>query len=205
VSNAALEFMYRTLDNPEPVFAWVNFGAEHEPFYHDQADAGAFTGVGVPLTPSFNEEDVTDKPSNVRNLAPLSDDELAKMDQDYANALRSLLRVDRFIRDCSALLRSKGEMDNTYFVFYTDNGAHFGQHRFEHGKLQPYQEDTNFPLIVRGPGIEGGVKSGQLVGNHDIAPTLARMGARVSRTSWTVAASISWRKIPPPPGLAPPS
>jgi arylsulfatase A-like enzyme len=61
-------------------------------------------------------------------------------------------------------------------VFYTDNGAHFGQHRFAHGKLQPYKEDTNSPLIVRGPGIEGGVKSGQLVGNHDIAPTLARMG-----------------------------
>jgi arylsulfatase A-like enzyme len=90
------------------------------------------------------------------------------------------MRVDRFIASASDLLRSKGEMRNTYFVFYTDNGAHFGQHRLPHGKLQPYEEDVNFPLIVRGPGIPRGVKSGKLVGNHDIAPTLARMGgARV--------------------------
>ena len=67
-------------------------------------------------------------------------------------------------------------MGNTYFVFYTDNGSHFGQHRFEHGKLQPYKEDTNFPLIVRGPGVPHGVKNGKPLGNHDIAPTLARMG-----------------------------
>jgi arylsulfatase A-like enzyme len=95
--------------------------------------------------------------------------------QGYRNGLRSLMRVDRFIGDAFDLLRRKGEMDNTYFVFYTDNGAHFGQHRFEHGKLQPYEEDVNFPLYVRGPGIPRGVVKPELVGNHDIAPTLADM------------------------------
>ncbi len=67
-------------------------------------------------------------------------------------------------------------MDNTYLVFYTDNGDHFGQHRLPHGKLQPYKEDTGFPLIVRGPGIPHGAQSGTLLGTHDIAPTLATMG-----------------------------
>src|SRR5215208_1019484 len=95
--------------------------------------------------------------------------------QGYRNGLRSLMRVDRFIGDASDLLRRKGEMDNTYFVFYTDNGNHFGQHRLPHGKLQPYKEDTGFPLIVRGPGIPRG-ENGDLLGAHDIAPTLASMG-----------------------------
>ncbi|HKH09910.1 MAG TPA: sulfatase/phosphatase domain-containing protein, partial [Rubrobacter sp.] len=45
----------------------------------------------------------------------------------------------------------------------------------EHGKLQPYEEDVNFPLIVRGPGIPPGVVSTDLVGNHDVAPTIAEM------------------------------
>ena len=120
--------------------------------------------LGVPRTPSFNEDDVSDKPAGVRDLPPLSDAEVAQMDQDYANGLRSLMRVDRFIGSASDLLRSKGEMDNTYFVFYTDNGAHFGQHRFGHGKLQPYKEDTNFPLIVRGPGITARCKQRQAGG-----------------------------------------
>jgi N-acetylglucosamine-6-sulfatase len=121
------------------------------------------------------------------------------------------MRVDRFIGDAFDLLRRKGEMDNTYFVFYTDNGAHFGQHRFEHGKLQPYEEDVNFPLYVRGPGIPRGVVKPELVGNHDIAPTLADMaGADVpnfvdgrsflplatgATTSWPRTAILSEREV----------
>ena len=66
-------------------------------------------------------------------------------------------------------------MDDTYFVFYTDNGAHFGQHRLGHGKLQPYEEDIGFPLIVRGPDVRRGEAEADLVGNHDIAPTIADM------------------------------
>jgi N-acetylglucosamine-6-sulfatase len=175
-SNAALEFLRSHLGRRAPVFAFVSFGAEHQPYHYDQADTDKFKGVKVPRSPSFNEADVSDKPSYVSDLPQLTEEEVAQMDQDYANGLRSLMRVDRFIQRASDLLRSKGEMGNTYFVFYTDNGNHFGQHRLTHGKLQPYEEDTNFPLIVRGPGIPHGSKNGELVGNHDIAPTLARMG-----------------------------
>jgi arylsulfatase A-like enzyme len=110
----------------------------------------------------------------VRGLPSLSGEEISGLDRDYRNGLRSLMRVDRFIADATDLLSRKGELGNTYLVFYTDNGAHFGQHRFEHGKLQPYEEDVNFPLIVRGPGIEPGVNT-ELVGNHDVAPTIAEM------------------------------
>ncbi len=175
VSKNALEFLDNRVNKAAPVFAFVNFGAMHEPYYYAEKDDGKFKGAGVPRSPAFNEDSVADKPAYLRN-PPLSSSEISELDQSYRKGLRSLMRVDRFIGSASDLLRRKGEMDNTYFVFYTDNGAHFGQHRFGHGKLQPYKEDTNFPLIVRGPGIEGGVKNGGLVGNHDIAPTLARMG-----------------------------
>jgi N-acetylglucosamine-6-sulfatase len=175
-SKEALEFLRSNLGKPAPVFAFVGFGAEHSPYHYARADTHKFKGVRVPRIPSFNEADVSDKPSYVSDLPKLPEKKVAQMDQDYANGLRSLMRVDRFIRKASDMLRSKGEMGNTYFVFYTDNGDHFGQHRLTHGKLQPYQEDTNFPLIVRGPGIPHGETNGDLIGNHDIAPTLARMG-----------------------------
>jgi N-acetylglucosamine-6-sulfatase len=176
VSNAALKFLDNRLDGDRPVFAFVNFGAEHTPYHHADIDADKFKGVGVPRTSSFNEDDVRDKPSNVSDLPRLSNAEVSQLDQDYRNGLRSLMRVDRFIGNASDLLRRKDEMGNTYFVFYTDNGSHFGQHRFPHGKLQPYKEDTNFPLIMRGPGVPHGVSTGKPLGNHDIAPTLARIG-----------------------------
>ena len=175
VSKNALEFLDNRLNRAAPVFAFVNFGAMHEPYYHAEIDDDRFKGAGVPRSPSFNEDSVADKPAYLRN-PKLSSSEVSELDRGYRNGLRSLMRVDRFVGSASDLLRSKGEMDNTYFVFYTDNGAHFGQHRFGHGKLQPYEEDVNFPLIVRGPGVPRDVTSGKLVGNHDIAPTLARMG-----------------------------
>src|SRR5215211_5728463 len=175
VSSAALKFLDNRVGQSAPVFAFVNFGAEHEPYHYAQVDADKFKGVGVPRTAAFNEGDVRDKPARIRRLPRLSSSEISELDQGYREGLRSLMRVDRFVGKASDLLRRKGEMDDTYFVFYTDNGAHFGQHRFMHGKLQPYEEDVNFPLIVRGPGIPHGVVKPGLVGNHDIAPTLADM------------------------------
>jgi N-acetylglucosamine-6-sulfatase len=175
VSKNALEFLDNRLSSRAPVFAFVNFGAMHNPYYYADIDDDRFKGAGVPRSPAFNEDNVADKPAYLRNPR-LSGSEISGLDKSYRKGLRSLMRVDRFVGRASDLLRRKGEMDRTYFVFYTDNGAHFGQHRFGHGKLQPYQEDTNFPLIVRGPGIPHGAKSAKLVGTHDIAPTLARMG-----------------------------
>jgi N-acetylglucosamine-6-sulfatase len=175
VAKEALGFLSTRLDNPAPVLAYVNFGAMHQPFAHAAVDDDKFAGANVPRTPAFNEDDVSDKPAYVSDLPPLSREEISQLDQDYRNGLRSLMRVDRFIADATDLLRRRGELSNTYFVFYTDNGAHFGQHRFGHGKLQPYEEDVNFPLIVRGPGIPHGEVSTDLVGNHDVAPTIAEM------------------------------
>jgi N-acetylglucosamine-6-sulfatase len=176
VSKNALEFLGNRVDKAAPVFAFVNFGAEHEPYYHAKIDDDKFKGAGVPRNASFNEDNVSDKPSQIRSLPKLSGSQISELDRGYRNGLRSLMRVDRFVGNASVLLRRKGEMDDTYFVFYSDNGDHFGQHRLPHGKLQPYKEDTGFPLIVRGPGIPRGVRSNKLLGNHDIAPTLARMG-----------------------------
>ena len=176
VADEALGFLDSRLRGPSgPVLAYVNFGAMHQPYAHAKVDDKKFTGVGVPRTPAFNEKDVRDKPAYVRNQPRLSNKEISRLDRDYRNGLRSLMRVDRFIADATDLLRRRGELDNTYFVYYTDNGVHFGQHRFGHGKLQPYEEDVNFPLIVRGPGIPSGVVNTDLVGNHDIAPTIAEM------------------------------
>jgi arylsulfatase A-like enzyme len=208
VAREALGFLSTRLDNAAPVFAFVNFGAMHDPYHYAQVDADKFKGANVPRTQSFNEDDVSDKPDFVRGLPRLSASEISNLDSGYRQGLRSLMRVDRFIGNAANLLRQKGEMGNTYFLFYTDNGSHFGQHRFEHGKLQPYEEDVNFPLFVRGPDIPQGVVKPELVGNHDIAPTLADMGDAtfppfvdgrsflpLPTTSWPRTAILSEREV----------
>lgn len=209
VADHALTFMDTRLSSGKPFFAAVNFGAMHRPYYHARADNDNFIGERVPRTPAFNEDDVSDKPAVIRSLGKLSPAEVAEIDANYRNGLRSLMRVDRFIANATGMLRAHGEMDNTYFVFYTDNGNHFGQHRLVPGKLQPFKEDISFPLMMRGPGIPRGVSRDGLVGNHDIAPTLARMGgatvpgfvdgrsilglAQGSLTNWSRTAILSQR------------
>lgn len=217
VADNAAAFLRNRLPGPQPVFAFVNFGAMHEPYHHAGIDADKFKGVGVPRTPAFNEADVSDKKNPaVRTQNRLSPGEISDLDSQYRQGLRSLQRVDRFIGEASDVLRRSGEMDDTYFVFYTDNGSHFGQHRFTHGKLQPYEEDINFPLIVRGPDIRRGVVEPGLVGNHDIAPTIADMAnvgvpafvdgrsvmplASGTATAWPRTAILSIRES----GLSPP-
>ena len=210
VAENAAAFLQKRLPNPEPVFAFVNFGAMHEPYPYPAVDANKFEGYGVPRTPAFNEASVSDKNPDIRSNDRLTGREVSDLDAQYREGLRSLQRVDRFIGDASDILRRSGEMDDTYFVFYTDNGAHFGQHRLTHGKLQPYEEDINFPLIIRGPDVRRGASEAGLVGNHDIAPTIADMAnvdppdfvdgrsvmplATVAATAWPRTAILSIRE-----------
>jgi N-acetylglucosamine-6-sulfatase len=171
-SERALRFLDST-PSDKPFFVWAGFGTPHQPFYHAAATNDRFTGTRVPRTPAFDEADVSDKPAYVRDLPPLSSEQKARLDEDYRDGLRGLLRVDSFLSKAIATLRERRMLGNTYIFFYSDNGTHFGEHRLPHGKVKPYETDINFPLVVRGPGVPEHVTSDNLVANHDFAPTVA--------------------------------
>jgi N-acetylglucosamine-6-sulfatase len=175
VSDNALRFLSNTPED-QPFFAWAGFGTPHEPFYYDFSTKERFTGVSVPRSPAFNEADVSDKPPYVKNLSPLSRAQQDSLDANYRAGLRGLLQVDAFLTKAIATLRERGMLENTYIIFYSDNGNHFGEHRLPYGKQTPYETDINFPFIVRGPGVPRGTTSHSLVANHDFAPTVAALG-----------------------------
>ena len=76
------------------------------------------------------------------------------------------------VGDILKLLEDRGELDNSYVVFTTDNGLQTGQHRLAK-KSTPCEEAAGVPLVVRGPGVPAGVVRNQLVINNDFAPTFA--------------------------------
>jgi arylsulfatase A-like enzyme len=76
------------------------------------------------------------------------------------------------VGDMLTLLEKRGELDDTYVVFTTDNGLQTGQHRLTK-KSTPYEEAAGVPLAIRGPGVPAGVVRDQLVINNDFAPTFA--------------------------------
>jgi N-acetylglucosamine-6-sulfatase len=47
-------------------------------------------------------------------------------------------------------------LENTYVIFFSDNGYHLGQFCFGADKRQPYEADIRVPMAVRGPGIKKG-------------------------------------------------
>jgi N-acetylglucosamine-6-sulfatase len=157
----------------KPFFAYVGVYNPHAPATPAPRHAKLFKGVKAPRTPSYDEKDLTGKPTEVRRLPPVSKKEAATWDALYRNRLRSLQSVDDMIGDLVNALTRSGRLKDTYFVFTSDNGFHIGQHRMPPGKNTAYLEDTRVPFVVRGPGVPAGRTVDDLAGNVDVAPTLA--------------------------------
>jgi arylsulfatase A-like enzyme len=157
----------------KPFFAYVGVYNPHAPATPAPRHRNLFKNVKAPRTPTYNEKDLTGKPTEVRRLPRISAKESATWDALYRNRLRSLQSVDDMIGDLIGSLRDSGKLANTYFVFTSDNGFHIGQHRMPPGKNTAYDEDTRVPFVVRGPGVPAGRTVDALAGNVDVAPTLA--------------------------------
>ncbi len=156
-----------------PFFMWIGTKAPHQPATSAPRHEDTLKDAELPRPPSFDEEDVSDKPRWIRDNPPLGDEEVAYLEELNRDRLRSMLAVDDMIGDLFDSLRETGELDNTYVFFTSDNGFHLGQHRLGAGKWTAYEEDIRVPLMVRGPGVPEGEKLPHMVLNNDLAPTFA--------------------------------
>ena len=97
--------------------------------------------------------------------------------------LRTLEGVGLALGRVVKALRQNNQMDNTYFVFMSDNGYMLGEHRIvKPEKAIPYEESIHVPLVKTGPRIPKGIKRTELVTNNDLAPTfLDWAGARATK------------------------
>jgi arylsulfatase A-like enzyme len=188
-----------TADRTKPFLLYVAPSAPHVSAIPAPRHSSAFPDALAPRVPSFNEDDVSDKPAWVREMNPLSPRDVEKIDQLYRNRLRTLLAVDEMVQHLVGVLEQAGVLDNTYIFFTSDNGFQMGEHRFPHGKDAPYEESILVPLVVRGPGVPAGRVLTHLVSNVDLAPTFAEM-ARAS-----ASAEVDGQSLLPLLGSSPPS
>jgi arylsulfatase A-like enzyme len=170
-----LEFIQRSAQEGQPFFAHVSVYAPHWPTTPAPRHTGLFADAQAPRTPNFNEEDVSDKPSYIRDLPPLTEEDIARIDEEWRERLRSMQAVDEMIGSIIETLASTGQLDNTYIFFTSDNGYHFGSHRQLLGKTAPYEEEIRVTMVVRGPGVPAGRTLDHLTGNTDLAPTWAEI------------------------------
>ncbi len=168
----ATDFVRRTAGT-DPFFLYLAPRAPHGPVTPAPRHADAFSNVKAPRVPSFNEADVSDKPSWVQSWPRLRHERVRRIDQYYRQQLRTLLAVDDMVGNLVQALRAENALDDTYVFFTSDNGFQYGEHRLQDVKLAPYDESIRVPLLVRGPGVPAGRSEERLALNIDLAPTLA--------------------------------
>ena len=142
-----------------------------------------------PQPPSFDEPDVSDKPSYVADSRARGVADRRRSPPHNRERLRALRAVDDMVATIVAALKETGRLDDTYVVYTSDNGFHMGQHRLFVGKTTAYEEDIRVPFVMRGPGVPAGQRIEQLVLNNDLAPTFAAIAGVTPPSSSTVARS----------------
>jgi N-acetylglucosamine-6-sulfatase len=149
----------------------------HDPATPAPRDAHDYDGIQGPRLPSFNEADVSDKPSWIRQQSKLSSSQISAINKRHENRVESLQAVDDLVAgvvnalDTTKTPSGAKALDNTYIFFTSDNGYHHGEHRIPKQKWRPYEEDIHMPLLVRGPGIAAGSTTDKLILNTDYMPT----------------------------------
>ena len=145
----------------------------------DPRDLGAFGGLRAPHPPSFNEADISEKPPFMQALRRLDRDTRSSIRLRYRCAAESMLGVDRSVDQIWRAVKSSGELDRTVFVYTSDNGFFYGEHRLKAGKVSPYDEAIRQPLVIRAPRrVLGSAQAASFaapVANIDVAPTLAEL------------------------------
>jgi N-acetylglucosamine-6-sulfatase len=195
------EFIRGMEGERNPFFVYLATEAPHRPAEPAPRHADAFPDAEAPRPPSFNEEDVSDKPRYIQAKKPFSPDRISEIDELYRKRLQSMLAVDEMIGRLIEDLRTSGRLDNTYIFFTSDNGLALGEHRRPSSKGVAYEEVIRVPLIVRGPSVpEGGVRE-HMVLNNDLAPTLADL-ARVSPPDFVDGRSLKPLLTDDPPSAA---
>jgi N-acetylglucosamine-6-sulfatase len=175
----------RRRPNGRPFFLWLTF---HAPHYGQPIDPGdpsniptpspaekyrtAFANAALPMPPSFNEADNSDKPGLIRHMPLLSPAEIAGIRSNYQQELESLLSVDDAVAAVMAELSREGILDNTLILYTSDNGFMHGEHRIPNAKGVLYEPSIRVPLLARGPGIPHGLHLQQMVANVNLAPTI---------------------------------
>lgn len=172
ISDKAISWLQKR-STEKPFFMYVAPFAPHAPSTPAHRHANLFNDKKAPRYESFNPEDdiQTEKPSWLKNLPKLTEDQIDNIDNFYRNRLRALQAVDEMLANITEVLTALDIYDNTYIFYMGDNGQHLGDYRLPGGKRQAYDTDIRVPFLVRGPGIKGGTKVTEVVQNIDLMPT----------------------------------
>lgn len=191
IGDFATEFLRRAeaSNDTEPWYLYLAPSAVHSPFIpeaqYSNAAVAPWSG-----NPAVAETDRSDKPAYVRKATcGLACGQTIRIGQ-----YRMLLSVDDMVDRVFGELQAQGELADTLVFFMSDNGYMWGEHGLE-GKMQPYTESIQVPMMARWPGHLAAGTDKRRVANIDIAPTvLAALGEPMPSADGKSLLDSSWSR-----------
>jgi arylsulfatase A-like enzyme len=168
-------------DHKQPFFLFTGFYRPHVPQFAPQKWFDMFPIDEVQL-PHVIKDDLADVPkygvslTRAKHVAPTQEwveqnDQWKPLVQSY---LACVTFVDAQLGKVVDALDASPHKDNTYIVMFADHGFHLGEKR-RWAKRSLWEDSTRVPLIIAGPGIEGGRVCSKPVQLLDIYPTLLEL------------------------------
>lgn len=188
LNRRALEFVKQPHD--KPFCLYLGHKAVHAPFLPTERHDKLYSDFEFQLPPR-DEGDLAGKPILTRKLPRLDKLELEGIGPEpgeprrgrgndapsvVRDQLRCLASVDEGVGQLFAALESTGQLDNTIFIYTSDNGFLMGEHGRFNAKRFAYDEALRVPFLIRYPKLitPGSVRK-ELVLNIDVAPTLLEL------------------------------
>jgi arylsulfatase A-like enzyme len=195
LTRKARQFLHRSSGRRRPFFLWLAYNAPHgkkstfprctsgaSAIPPDRATYRAVSHFRLPRPPSFNEQDVSDKPRETRALPRLDSKAIKRIRHNWRCDLGAVSSLDDGVGRVIAELRRERQLHRTIVLYLSDNGYFFGEHRWRFGKGKVYEPSINVPFAARVPSAYrvGSLASRvhSVVSNQDVAPTLLDYASR---------------------------
>ena len=168
-TDEAISWMQKQIDKKEPFFTYLPMNAAHWP----------------PFVPNEYRKPAKEALyANPKVVKKLSKEKMhpyygSDINEALITFLAMGLNIDENIGKLVKFLESKGVLDNTIIVFFTDNGSSFGRHYYnagmKGGKQELFEGGHRVPLFIKGPkAIIGEPREiDELTHVQDLLPTLA--------------------------------
>ncbi len=166
----ATEFIAST-PAEQPLFLYFAPFGPHAPYTPAPRHLGTLTGKIGQYTAATLHQPLRGMPRWMRKRTHFGQ---AAVDATRQAQLEALMSIDEAVAGIVASLQATGRDRDTLFVFLSDNGYFWGEHRII-GKDSPYDQSTRIPMVLRWDGhVPAGATSSRTVLNVDLARTIAK-------------------------------
>lgn len=180
-TDAAVEFIDNHASKKKPFFVYVAYTAPHDPFMAPNDYIKKYHMDSMQLSDNvmarhpFDNGELDIRPFYLDSGEivkwPLTNINVKEYLRDY---YAMITQMDNQIGRIITSIKKNGFLDNTIFVFASDNGLSVGQHGLMH-KQNLYEHSIKIPLVIAYPSLPQGELRQQLCYLHDIYPTLCEL------------------------------